>query len=499
MTEKTPVLLVVDDRPDNLFVIEQLMGEYLPACKVLTALNAETALRLAVEQHPDGILSDIQMPGTNGIELCRRLKQNPETSSIPIVLMTAHKSEPKVRIAALEAGADDFIAKPIDNVELATRLKVMFRIKRAHDNLELAKRELEKKVEERTCELQATIRQQEQTEHELLKSEALLSAFTEALPDISFIYNEDGTYVRVFATQKDLLIVETDDLIGKKVHDVIPDQLADDFLRVIQDTIKTGESQIFEYNLNVQAGEKWFEARTSPMKTKIEGKSTIVWIVHDITYRKLVEDQIKASLKEKEILLHEIHHRVKNNMQVINSLLKMQANNIEDNQVKEILKESQNRVYAMSAVHETLHGSEKLSEINLKTYLSKITTSIFQTYFTDHRKVNLNSKIDDLPISINQAYPLGLITNELISNSLKYAFPDEREGEISVSVNKLNQGLELTVMDDGVGIPNAFDWNKSNTLGLKLVRTLVENQLDGSIELDNQNGTKITIKFNIET
>ncbi len=222
-------------------------------------------------------------------------------------------------------------------------------------------------------------------------------------------------------------------------------------------------------------------------------------VMTDIRRLKRVEKVIKASLNEKETLLHEVHHRVKNNMQIISSLLKLQSNNIKDNQIKDVLKESQSRIYAMSAVHETLHGSEDLSEINLRTYLSKITSSIFQTYSTNHDRVTMNTDIEKIPIGINQASPLGLVINELISNSLKYAFPNEREGEISVSLKKQGRELELTVKDNGVGMPNKMDWRNSSTLGLKLVRTLVENQLDGSIEMESNNGSKFTIKFNIET
>ncbi len=240
----------------------------------------------------------------------------------------------------------------------------------------------------------------------------------------------------------------------------------------------------------------WINVTATPIPLEKYG---VLVVYGDITEKKQAQEQINASLKEKETLLHEVHHRVKNNMQVINSLLKLQSNNIEDEQTKEILKDSQSRVYTMSAVHESLHGSEKLSEIDLKTYLTKITTSVFQMYSIDHRKVKLNSNIGDSPISINQAYPLGLVINELISNSLKYAFPEERSGEITVKIKILDAEIELTVMDDGVGISDSLDWKDSSTLGLKLVRTLVENQLDGSIDMQSNNGTKFTIKFNIET
>ena len=153
----------------------------------------------------------------------------------------------------------------------------------------------------------------------------------------------------------------------------------------------------------------------------------------------------------------------------------------------------------MSAVHETLHGSGNLSEIDLKGYLSKVATSIFQTYNANPSTVKLNISIEEIPISIKQASPLGLVINEVVSNSLKYAFPEERKGEINLEMKKLPDALELTIMDNGIGIPGEVDWKNSNTLGLKLVRTLVENQLDGSIDMDSNNGTKFTIKFNIET
>ena len=185
------ILLVVDDRPDNLFVIEQLVDEYIPDCRIHTAHNAETALRLAKEHNPDGILSDLQMPGINGIEFCRQLKRDPETRHIPVVLMTAHKSEPKLRVEALEAGADDFVAKPIDNIELATRLKVMFRIKQANDEIALAKLELEKKVEERSLELRMKIKQLEQTEEDLIKSESKLIKKNSELEQFTYTVSHD--------------------------------------------------------------------------------------------------------------------------------------------------------------------------------------------------------------------------------------------------------------------------------------------------------------------
>ena len=210
------------------------------------------------------------------------------------------------------------------------------------------------------------------------------------------------------------------------------------------------------------------------------------------------EDQIKAALTEKETLLHEIHHRVKNNMQVISSLLDLQASAIKNKQAKEILRESQGRVHAMSAVHETLHGSDNLSEIELQTYLTRISNAVFVSYSNTPGRIKLINEVNEIPISINQASPLGLIVNELISNALKYAFPVDRSGEIAVKTKRINNELVLTISDNGVGFQKGIDWRSSDTLGLKLVRSLVEEQLGGSVQMEGNNGTKFTIKFNIE-
>ena len=152
----------------------------------------------------------------------------------------------------------------------------------------------------------------------------------------------------------------------------------------------------------------------------------------------------------------------------------------------------------MSAVHETLHGSDKLSEIDLKTYLSKIASAIFQAHSIGTDRVVLKNCVEDLSITINQAYPLGLVVNEMISNSLKYAFPDEREGEIRIRLERLGKQFELTITDNGIGLPEELDWRNTTTLGLKLVRALVQDQLGGRVQMESKNGTKFIVKFDIE-
>jgi PAS domain S-box-containing protein len=330
-----------------------------------------------------------------------------------------------------------------------------------------------------------------------------MDSILQSMTDTLIVISSDTKIQTMNQATLNLLGYEESELVEKSIKSVITEgeQKLDLFSGTgLKKLIEKGSVQGIEMTYTSKEGRKIpMLFSVSVMKDKEGTFNGIVCMAQNITDRKNAEDQIKASLKEKETLLQEIHHRVKNNMQVISSLLKLQSNNIEDDRIKEALKESQNRINTMSAVHETLHSSENLSGIDLKGYLPKVATSIFQTYNVNPSKVKLNISIEEMPISINQASPLGLVINEVVSNSLKYAFPKDRKGEITINMKKLDKELELTVKDNGVGMPEDFDWKNAKSLGLKLVRTLVENQLKGSIDIESKNGTKFTIKFNIET
>jgi two-component sensor histidine kinase len=215
--------------------------------------------------------------------------------------------------------------------------------------------------------------------------------------------------------------------------------------------------------------------------------------------RKLAEKQIKASLQEKEVLLREIHHRVKNNMQIISSLLKLQANTAKDGRVTDALMASQRRIQAMASVHETLYGSDSLASIDFKSYLSTLTKTIFQASETSRNRVKLNIEAENIKFGIEPAAPLGLLINELVSNSLKHAFPEKREGEITIKLKAIDQEeIEFMVSDNGIGIPKDLDWRHTDTLGFKLVTILAENQLNGTVNLNRDNGARFTIRFKLK-
>ncbi len=217
----------------------------------------------------------------------------------------------------------------------------------------------------------------------------------------------------------------------------------------------------------------------------------------EIRERYQAEEQIKANLQEKEVLLHEIHHRVKNNLQVVSSLLKLQADYFQDETIKTALEESQNRIYSMSAIHETLYQSERLSEINLRSYLKKITDNLYATFTSEsNRHIELSVDAEEIEMHIEHASPLGLIVNELVTNSFKYAFENHTSGKIQVIGKAVAADeLEITIRDNGKGLPADLDWKNTSSMGLKLVVLLAESQLDGSIEKSSGAGAAFTIRF----
>lgn len=220
----------------------------------------------------------------------------------------------------------------------------------------------------------------------------------------------------------------------------------------------------------------------------------IVMVVRDITERKEAEDKIRASLEEKKVLLREIHHRVKNNMQIISSLLNLQTRYITDDQVVDILKESQNRVKSMAMIHEKLYQSRGLARIGFRDYIKHLVTYLFQSYVVDIDRIKIDTEVDDIFLDIDTAIPCGLIINELVTNSLKHAFPNNMEGNINIQLKKIDDRYILKVVDNGIGFPENLDFRRTETLGLQLINNLVM-QLDGTAELINNGGTEFKILF----
>ena len=217
-------------------------------------------------------------------------------------------------------------------------------------------------------------------------------------------------------------------------------------------------------------------------------------VIIDLTDIKNVENNLKASLKDKEILLREIHHRVKNNMQIISSLLNLQTKYVNDEEAVNVLKESQNRVKSMAIIHEKLYQSKNLTNISFADYIQSLILNLFYSYNIDKTRIIPILKIEDISLNIETAVPCGLIISELISNSLKYAFPNHISGEIIISLKSLRDRYQLCICDNGIGLKEDIDFNNLKTLGLLLVTSLTE-QIDGKLTIHREHGTQFEITF----
>ncbi len=256
------------------------------------------------------------------------------------------------------------------------------------------------------------------------------------------------------------------------------------------------DSYTSEFRMRTKEGDyKWVLSRGKVVEFGPDGRPLRILGTHmDITERKQMDEQLQLSLGEKEVLLKEIHHRVKNNFQIISSLLSLQESRVTDEELARTIMDSKNRVRAMALIHERLYSSENFTSIDFSEYLHILAQELFQIY-AKNPAIIMNIHAEEVMLNINQSIPCGLIVHELISNALKYAFPDEiKSGTITISLRE-NDFIELSVADNGIGIPEDLDPKKTNSLGFKLLYTLAETQLKGSIQLNRKSGTRFTLKF----
>ncbi|MDP3623236.1 MAG: histidine kinase dimerization/phosphoacceptor domain -containing protein, partial [Methanobacteriaceae archaeon] len=258
--------------------------------------------------------------------------------------------------------------------------------------------------------------------------------------------------------------------------------------KILPDSLKINETKIIRFDGSSRDVmiNNFFVEKCTP--------HILCTVVQDITDQKESENFLKASLEEKEILLREIHHRVKNNLQIISSLLNLQKRYVNDKQALNLFQESQNRVKSMSMIHESLYQATDLGHIDFSVYISKLSIELMSSYGVNTNQISLKREVEEVVLDINTAIPCGLIINELMTNCIKYAFPEGRKGTITIKFFLEDEQYVLEVSDDGIGLPEDIDFKKMKSLGIRLVNSLV-GQLDGTIELDTSSGTKFIIKF----
>ncbi len=265
------------------------------------------------------------------------------------------------------------------------------------------------------------------------------------------------------------------------------------FFRVLFREITQGKSHQYEVLLKVENKTPWLEIYMNPIFDTEGNVAEISIVAHDISEKKKSSDKIVESLKEKEVMLKEIHHRVKNNLQIISSILNLQSSFVSDENTLEILQESRNRIRSMAIIHENLYRTEDFSSINFADYLNNLVTNLIASYRIQ-AMIHLETDMEEINLVLDQAIPCGLFVNELITNSLKYAWKSDEEGTITIKLKQRDSQVTLVIADNGIGLPTSFEDMSSDTLGLQLVETLVE-QLDGELIVNVDKGTEYLIKF----
>lgn len=316
----------------------------------------------------------------------------------------------------------------------------------------------------------------------------LLNSMTEA----AFLMGLDGTIIAANDEFCRRLNIPKEHVVGTCSYDLIPPEIVFTRKSMVERVISTKEPVLFEDIRNgrhiLNSIYPFFGDRGAVEKLSIFG--------YDITDQKKAEEKIRASLREKEALLKEIHHRVKNNMQIICSLLNLQSRHIHDEDMVNILRESQNRIKSMALVHEKLYRSEDFSKINFNIYVKTLIREIIHSYGERATKITVDLNIGRLFLGIDTAIPCGLIINELLSNAFNHAFQDRRKGRVCISLHARTDGqYELDISDNGIGIPPHITPDTTESLGLRLVHILAKDQLRGTLELERTNGTAYRILF----
>jgi PAS domain S-box-containing protein len=336
------------------------------------------------------------------------------------------------------------------------------------------------------------ITEQKRTEEALIMQARVLQNMSEGV----CLLDEAGSIVYTNAAQERIFGYTPDELRGQsitKLHGYPPEENAR-MTTGILDHVRTQGLWSGEVKTLTKKGQP-FTTATSISLLEISGRRYFVCVQEDITEKKRADEQIKNSLREKEVLLKEIHHRVKNNLQVISSLLNLQSGYIQDARTQDLFLESQNRVRSMALIHEKLYQSPDVARIDFSEYVFSLVSMLFRSYGTNSGAVKLDLQIAALSLNIDTAIPVGLLLNELVSNSLKYAFPSGQAGTISIDFrsNKPDE-YALVFRDDGIGMPKDFDFEKSPSLGLRLVKILTH-QIGGELLFSRSRGTEFIITF----
>ena len=470
MDTKLVKVLVIEDNPGDVRLIKEfLINEQETIFEVECVSTLKEGLKCIKKGGFDEILLDMSLPDCRGLNTIEKIiKAAPE---YPIVILTGLDDE-SLGATAVQKGAQDYLVKKqMDNVSLVRALR--YALERKRIEIELV----------RSAELNEQLLDSIPFPSMLIRKDRTILAANKIAKDVGATIG--GMCWREFGKSE---FIPEDDKEYLRNHEQCA-QIDTKCLFCMADQALAEGKQY--RNPEVEAFGKIWDTYWIPLHDDVYLHYSI-----DITERKQAEKIIKKSLSEKETMLKEIHHRVKNNFQLVSNLLVLQAHATEDKNVQKILEESQDRIQSMALVHEMLYQSRDLATIGFAKYIRKLSKSLFKSYSADESRIKLELDIEDVQLPEQTAIQCGLIINELISNALEHAFGRRRHGKITVTLHEITSGqIELIVADNGKGVPDNFDISSTDSLGLHLVMIIAEKQLRGKIEVVNHDGALFKIVF----
>jgi PAS domain S-box-containing protein len=324
----------------------------------------------------------------------------------------------------------------------------------------------------------------------LNESNALMRIIVEHTSDLVAVSSGQGNLVFLSPMCISLLGREPKELIGHPWTDIVAPEDREAVLSMLDTTGKNPLNAVTVRCCRADGSFAWVEARVARLESENWAQPMIVLTLHDVTAHREHEQQIQATLREKEVLLREVYHRVKNNLQVIQSLLKMRARTLPVGEMRDLMTDTTQRVHAMALVHERLYQMDDLSHVSLSTYLLELFEGALSSSSLQRGQIHIGLDAEELLLTLDGAIPFGLLLNELLSNSLKHGFPGGRKGSVAVSIHRIDGAVRLVVKDDGIGLPENFNAGACTSMGMKLAGSLAH-QLGGTLVFTGDNGCRV--------
>ncbi len=464
--EKHLRILFVEDLPPDMELAEIELhknGIEFTSMRVENKASFAAALK---EFKPDIVISDYSLPQFNGMEALTITREY--DNSLPFIILTGTQNE-EIAVECMKSGATDYVMK--EHI-----VKLSFAVKEA-------------------LRYRDVMRKKVKAEASLLESESRYrSMFENNYAVMLLVSPSDGSIVDVNPAAEKYYGISSEIFKTKNLCDISTLDKAE-IIKRLEDTINDGGKKYDSVHIVKNGIVRDLEIFLSPIS--FIGKTLVHCIIQDVTDRNVALESLVKSLDEKKELIREIYHRTKNNMQVIISMFSLQSLFFEDEKSGKVLKDMESRIRAMSLVHEKLYESRNLSMLDLKEYLTELVNSIISDYGAADDRIEIVSEMENIDTLIDTAIPCGLVVNELVSNVLKHAFPDKRNGRLKIFLSHSSESeIKLIISDNGIGKGLNLYSENIESMGLKIVKNIVEYQLKGNIEFYNKNGIEWIIKFN---